>query len=59
MVSPPTSRYFACSGGITTRMQCPKGLLFNSKIGSCDLSDNVECVLDVSVGHRNRNVVLS
>lgn len=45
-----SSRYYACSSGVTTRMQCPSGLLFNSKIGSCDLADHVSCKLDVSIG---------
>lgn len=41
------SRYYACSGGTSTQMTCPKGLLFNRAIGSCDLAANVKCSIEV------------
>lgn len=43
------SRYYACSGGMSTHMRCPSGLLFNRAIASCDLADNVVCTIEVKL----------
>lgn len=40
-------RYYVCSRGIATSIQCPAGLLFNRAISSCDFEGNVECHTEV------------
>ena len=35
--------YIACSNGITYKMPCPAGLMYNAKKDQCDYPKNVHC----------------
>ena len=37
------SRFIRCTSGVAVEMECPNGTLFNSNIGTCDLTANVNC----------------